>query len=206
MKYAVVESGGKQYIAREGEIIEVDRLPKNIGQAIEFKDVLLIIDNGKVLVGKPFVRGARVRGKVVDHFKARKVIVFKFIPKERYRRKRGHRQKYSKIAISSIDLSSPQKKVAAPKTATKPKKTPAAKTTTKPKKTPAAKTAVKPKKTTSTRKSKPKAAKDTKTGEAKASTRTSISTAKATKPTKKKTETKKAASSTRTKAKKSSEK
>lgn len=194
MKYAVVESGGKQYIAREGEIIEVDRVPKNIGQAIEFKDVLLVIDDGKIRVGKPYVRGARVRGKVVDHIKARKVIVFKFIPKERYRRKRGHRQKYSQIEISSIDLSSPQKKAAASKTAAKPKKTPAAKM------------AVKPKKTTSTAKPKLKAPKDTKTGAAKASTRTSTSAAKAAKPTKEKTETKKAASSARTKAKKSSEK
>ena len=193
MKYAVIESGGKQYIAREGEIIEIDRVQKNIGQAIEFKDVLLVVDNGKVRVGKPLVRGARVRGKVVDHFKARKVIVFKFIPKERYRRKRGHRQKYSQIAISSINLSSPEKKAAAPKTAAKPKKAPAAKT------------AVKPKKMT-TAKPKPKATPSTKKDKAKASTRTSTSAAKAAKPSEKKTETKKAASSNKTKAKKASEK
>ncbi|UCF62184.1 MAG: 50S ribosomal protein L21, partial [Anaerolineaceae bacterium] len=89
MKYAVLESGGKQYVAREGEAIEVDRLKIEVGDKIDFKDVLLLVDNAKVHVGTPYVKGAKVRGTVVDQLKAPKIIVYKYIPKERYRRKRG---------------------------------------------------------------------------------------------------------------------
>ena len=92
MKYAVLESGGKQYIAREGEAIEIDRLQIEVGNTIDFKDVLLLVDNAKVHVGTPYVKGAKVRGTVVEQLRAPKIIVFKYIPKERYRRKRGHRQ------------------------------------------------------------------------------------------------------------------
>ena len=113
MKYAVLESGGKQYVAREGETIEVDRLPTKVGQSIDFKDVLLVVDKAKVKVGTPFIKGAKVRGTVVDQIKAPKVIVFKYIPKERYRRKRGHRQQYTRVAIDSIRLSTPRKKATA---------------------------------------------------------------------------------------------
>ncbi|HEY46192.1 MAG TPA: 50S ribosomal protein L21 [Anaerolineae bacterium] len=110
MKYAVLESGGKQYIAREGETIEVDRLQVEIGEAIDFKDVLLLVDNAKVHVGTPFVKGAKVRGNVVEQFRTKKIIVFKYIPKERYRRKRGHRQSYTRVAIDKITLTTPRKK------------------------------------------------------------------------------------------------
>jgi large subunit ribosomal protein L21 len=163
MKYAVVESGGKQYIAREGETIEVDRLPLEIGKKVEFKDVLLLVDDSKVKVGSPHIRGAKVRGTVVDQFKAPKIVVFKFIPKERYRRKRGHRQRYSRVVIDKISVTQPRKKAETAKEAeqkdAKAKKAPAAKsakakaTTSSPKAkkpTPAKKPeAAKPKKTAS---------------------------------------------------------
>ena len=111
MKYAVVESGGKQYVAREGETIEVDRLPLEIGKPIEFKDVLLVVDDGAIQVGDPLVKGASVKGEVLDQIKAKKVIVFKYIPKERYRRKQGHRQRYTRVRIGEI-LSGGAKKAA----------------------------------------------------------------------------------------------
>ena len=182
MKYAVVESGGKQYITREGETIEIDRVPKKVGQAIEFKEVLLVVDDGKIRVGTPFVRGARVRGKVVYHTKAPKVIVFKYKPKVGYRRKRGHRQRYSQIIINSIALSSPRKKTAA------------------------AETTAKPKKATTTRKTKPKATKSTSKDKPKTSRAPSKSSSRSTKPAKKKAETKKTVTSAKTKTKKSTEK
>jgi large subunit ribosomal protein L21 len=182
MKYAVVESGGKQYVTREGETIEIDRVPKRIGQAIEFKEVLLVVDDGKVRVGTPFVRGARVRGKVVDHIKAPKVIVFKYKPRVGYRRKRGHRQRYSQIVINSIALSSPRKKAAVAEPTTKPKKV------------------------TTTRKTKPKATKSTSVDKSKTSREPAKSSSRATKPAKKKVETKKTTSSAKTKTKKSTEK
>lgn len=104
MKYAILESGGKQYLALEGQAIEVDRLPVEVGKPVELKDVLLVGDDGQVAVGTPVVEGARVKATVAGHELAPKVIVFKYIPKERYRRKRGHRQQYTRLAIESILL------------------------------------------------------------------------------------------------------
>jgi large subunit ribosomal protein L21 len=120
MKYAVLESGGKQYIAREGEAIEVDRLHIEVGQAIDFKDVLLLVDNAKVHVGTPYVKGAKVRGTVVEQLRAPKIIVFKYIPKERYRRKRGHRQNYTRVAIDKITLTAPRTKTTTTKAGEEP--------------------------------------------------------------------------------------
>lgn len=115
MKYAILDSGGKQYIAREGETIEVDRLPHEIGKSVEFKEVLLVADNGDIAVGTPTIKGASVKGRVLDHIKAAKIIVFKYVPKQRYRRKQGHRQRYTRVSIEQISVTSPAKKKAVPK-------------------------------------------------------------------------------------------
>ncbi|MGD2162377.1 MAG: 50S ribosomal protein L21 [Anaerolineales bacterium] len=104
MRYAILESGGKQYVAREGETIEVDRLPLEIGKPVEFDQILLAVDDGKVLVGDPLVKDAAVKAKVVDQIKAKKIIVFKYVPKQRYRRKAGHRQKYTRVIVDEIVL------------------------------------------------------------------------------------------------------
>jgi large subunit ribosomal protein L21 len=110
MKYAVINAGGKQYIAREGETIEVDRLPLGIGDAVQWKEVLLLVDNSKVSVGTPYVTGANVKGKVVDQIKGPKILVFKYIPKERYRKRRGHRQRYTRVLVDKISQTRPRKK------------------------------------------------------------------------------------------------
>jgi large subunit ribosomal protein L21 len=102
MKYAMFESGGKQYVARQGETVEVDHLPLNVGVKAEFEQVLLVSDGSTVSVGSPYVEGAKISAKVVGHVRAPKVIVFKYIPKERYRRKQGHRQQYTKLEIQEI--------------------------------------------------------------------------------------------------------
>lgn len=102
MKYAIVEFSGKQYLAHEGSLIEVDRMSLEIGKPVVFKDVLLVSDGKKVDVGAPFVKGASVKGKVQDHPKGKKIIVFKFRPKQRYRRTQGHRQLLTHVAIESI--------------------------------------------------------------------------------------------------------
>ncbi len=130
MKYAIVSSGGKQYIAREGEPIEVDRLQLDIGKPVEFKEVLLVVDGSTIKVGTPFIKGASVKGKVLDQVKAKKIIVFKYIPKERYRRKKGHRQQYTRVSIDKITLPLAEKKATSKKDTDKAKKPPA-KTTTK---------------------------------------------------------------------------
>jgi large subunit ribosomal protein L21 len=102
MKYAIVESGGKQYKAVEGETIEVDLLPLEVGNPVELQQVLLVASDGNVSVGTPNVGGAMVKATVVDHVKGRKVLVFKYKTRVRYRRKKGHRQHYTRLKINEI--------------------------------------------------------------------------------------------------------
>ncbi len=104
MKYAIVEHSGKQYLAQEGGLIEVDRMSVEVGKPVVFKEVLLITDGKKVEVGAPFVKGASVKGKIQDHLKGKKITVFKYKPKQRYRRTQGHRQLLTHVAIESIGL------------------------------------------------------------------------------------------------------
>ena len=102
MKYAIIESGGKQYKAVEGGRIEVDLLPEEVGKKLELKSVLLLVDGDKVKVGTPTVAGANVGAKVVEHIKGEKLTVFKYRPKKRIRVKTGHRQKYTLLQIEKI--------------------------------------------------------------------------------------------------------
>ena len=90
--YAVVEMGGKQYKVSAGDNVDVEKLPFQVGEKIELDRVLLMADGEEVRVGQPTVEGAKVLATVTDQAKDRKVIVFKYKPKERYRRKKGHRQ------------------------------------------------------------------------------------------------------------------
>lgn len=127
MRYAIVTSGGKQYIAREGEHLEVDRLDRANGQTVEFSDVLLAADGGQVLVGAPSVAGARVLGTSEGEVRGEKIIVFRYQPKKRRRRKLGHRQTYTRVRIDQIEapglgrvkLEEPTKKPAGKKPAGK---------------------------------------------------------------------------------------
>jgi large subunit ribosomal protein L21 len=104
MKFVIVEQGVKQYRASEGKTIEVDRLPNEVGETITLEDVLLFVNDDEVTVGTPTVKGAKVQAKVVDHFKGRKILVFKYRPKERYRVKSGHRQQYTRLLIELIEM------------------------------------------------------------------------------------------------------
>jgi len=103
MKFVIVEQGGKQYRAAEGETIEVDRLPNEVGEVLTLEDVLLAVDDGSVNIGTPVIKGAKIQAKVLDHFKGRKILVFKYRPKQRYRVKNGHRQQYTRLLIESIE-------------------------------------------------------------------------------------------------------
>jgi large subunit ribosomal protein L21 len=99
--YAVVETGGKQYKVSPGQTIEVEKLTAS-GDTVELDKVYLVADGDKVTVGNPTVPGAKVIANVVGNGKGDKVIVYKFKAKVRYRRKRGHRQPYTKLAIKEI--------------------------------------------------------------------------------------------------------
>lgn len=100
--YAVVESGGKQHKVRPGHTVHVERLDAEEGATVELDKVLLIAEEDKVTLGKPTVQGAKVIATVLSEEKAEKVKVFKYKPKVRYRRNKGHRQLYTRLAIKEI--------------------------------------------------------------------------------------------------------
>ena len=95
---AIIETGGKQYYVEEGQVIYVEKLDVEAGKTVVFDKVLMA--NG--VVGKPFVKNAKVEGVVVKHGKNKKIVVFKYNPKKKYRKKQGHRQPYTKVEIKSI--------------------------------------------------------------------------------------------------------
>ena len=105
MKYAIIEDGGKQYRAVEGSTIDVDYYSQvEIGDEIDLPKVLLVTDDDQVKVGTPYVDGAIVQAHVADQIKGKKIIIFKYKPKIRYRVKTGHRQKYTRLFIDSIEM------------------------------------------------------------------------------------------------------
>ena len=102
MKYAIVESGGKQFKAVEGGIIEVDRLPVASGAKLKLEQVLLLADGEKITIGTPLVKNNPVWTTVVEHFKGPKVSIFNYSPKKRIRVKIGHRQNYTRLFVEQI--------------------------------------------------------------------------------------------------------
>ncbi|RLC73295.1 MAG: 50S ribosomal protein L21 [Chloroflexi bacterium] len=102
--YAIIESGGKQYRVSPGQKLELDLLPGKEGEEIELDRVLFIGNEDKVLVGQPFIEGAKVRATILEHGRGEKIIVFKYKPKVRYRRKKGYRLSYTRVLIEEIIL------------------------------------------------------------------------------------------------------
>ena len=100
--YAIIRSGGKQYRAEVGRQIDVDRLPQALGDTIEITDVLLVSNGDETRIGQPRVEGASVRATVVEQFRGKKIIVYKYRQRTNYRRKKGHRQYYTRLRIEEI--------------------------------------------------------------------------------------------------------
>jgi large subunit ribosomal protein L21 len=100
--YAVIRTGGKQYTVRAGETLDVERLDGAAGDTVELTDVLLVADGDAVTVGAPTVAGAKVVADIVDHGKGKKIIVFKYKPKIRYRKRTGHRQQFTRLSVKEI--------------------------------------------------------------------------------------------------------
>ncbi|HEY1410261.1 MAG TPA: 50S ribosomal protein L21 [Promineifilum sp.] len=100
--YAIVESGGRQYRAEEGNTFSVEKLPYQVGEQVELKNVLLLADGDSVTVGQPTISGAAVRATVVQQFRGKKILVWKYRAKLRYRRRRGHRQDLTRLRIDEI--------------------------------------------------------------------------------------------------------
>ena len=100
---AVIKTGGKQYLVSPGQKIKIEKLDAKEGREVTFKDVLLLEKGGKIEIGNPLVEGAKVAGKIISEGKGKKVIVFKFKAKTRYRVKRGHRQPFTEVEITKIE-------------------------------------------------------------------------------------------------------
>jgi large subunit ribosomal protein L21 len=100
--YAIVRTGGKQYRVEAGRSLEVDRLPGQEGDTVELGDVLLIAGDGEVTVGTPTIEGARVMAGIEAQGKAPKIVVFNYKNKVRSRKKSGHRQQYTRLAVREI--------------------------------------------------------------------------------------------------------
>jgi large subunit ribosomal protein L21 len=100
--HAYIKAGGHQYKASVGGDLIVERLPYEVGEKIELNDVYLLVDDDQVLVGQPTVEGAVVRATVVEEFRGPKIRIFKYRPKERYRRRYGHRQTYMRLHVDEI--------------------------------------------------------------------------------------------------------
>lgn len=100
--YAIIRSGGKQFRAEPGQTIKVPSIAAEIGDQVQFEEVLIAGDEANVQVGVPVLSGAMVTGEVVKHGKTRKVIIFKWKRRKNYRRKQGHRQGYTEVRIGEI--------------------------------------------------------------------------------------------------------
>lgn len=99
---AVIKTGGKQYLVKKGDKIEIEKIEGKEGDEIKFTEVLLLEKNKKVEIGKPKIEKAKVVGKILEQGRGEKIIIFKYKPKKRYKKKTGHRQSYTKIEIKEI--------------------------------------------------------------------------------------------------------
>lgn len=100
--YAIIATGGKQYKVEEGQTLDVELLHAEAGETVAIDSVLMLNKDGEIVTGKPYVEGAKVNLKVVENGKAPKIVVFKYKPKKNYRRKKGHRQPYTRVTVESI--------------------------------------------------------------------------------------------------------
>ncbi|PIR72463.1 MAG: 50S ribosomal protein L21 [Candidatus Nealsonbacteria bacterium CG10_big_fil_rev_8_21_14_0_10_36_24] len=101
---AVIKTGGKQYLVKPGDKIKIEKIEKEGDKEIIFDQVLLVEKNRKIEIGTPLVNGAKVVGKILRQGKSKKVIVFKYKPKTRYKKKAGHRQLFTEIEITKIEI------------------------------------------------------------------------------------------------------
>ena len=101
--YAIIETGGKQYRVQEGDVVFLEKLQAESGSEVVFDKVLAVSDEGNMSFGTPFLADASVKATVINHGKDKKIVVFKYKAKKRYRRKQGHRQPYTKVQIEKIE-------------------------------------------------------------------------------------------------------
>jgi large subunit ribosomal protein L21 len=101
--YAVVATGGKQYKVQEGEVLRVEKLTGDVGTQVAFDQVLMLSDGENVKIGQPVLEGVQVKGHIVEQGKYKKILIFKYKRRKRYRRKQGHRQLFTAVKIDAIE-------------------------------------------------------------------------------------------------------
>ena len=101
--YAIIQTGGKQYRVAEGDTLFIEKIEANEGDVVEFDQVLTVVNEGEVVVGKPVVAGTKVTAKVEAQGKGKKILVFKYKAKANYRRRQGHRQPFTKVTVEKIE-------------------------------------------------------------------------------------------------------
>ncbi len=100
--YAIIETGGKQYTVKEGDVLKVEKLDAEVGTEYNFDKVLLVKKDDELITGSPYLENAKIVAEIVETKKDKKIIVFKYKRRKNYRRKKGHRQWYSKVKIKQI--------------------------------------------------------------------------------------------------------
>ncbi|OGV34312.1 MAG: 50S ribosomal protein L21 [Legionellales bacterium RIFCSPHIGHO2_12_FULL_35_11] len=101
--YAVIKTGGKQYRVKEGDTLKIEELPVEVGQTVDFNEVLMLSDGDKVTIGTPFVNKSFVKAEVVAQGRHKKVIIIKFKRRKHHMKRMGHRQNFTQIKITAIN-------------------------------------------------------------------------------------------------------
>jgi len=104
MDFAIIKTGGKQYLVSPGEKIKIEKLEEKEGEEVIFDQVLLVKKGKKTEIGTPQVKKAQIKGKVLAQGKRKKVVVFKYQASKRYHVKKGHRQPFTEVEIEKIDI------------------------------------------------------------------------------------------------------
>jgi large subunit ribosomal protein L21 len=102
MKYAIVEISGRQFWIETGKYYDFNRIPTELGKQITLNRVLLLNNDGDILIGKPYVETVKIKGKILEHLRDKKTIVYKMQPKKKTRKKQGHRQELTRVLIEEI--------------------------------------------------------------------------------------------------------
>jgi len=100
--YAVIKTGGKQYRVEQGDTLALERLDGDTGAQLTFDEVLLVGNDDATTIGRPLVQGASVKATIIEQGRAKKIIVFKFRRRKNYKRKKGHRQYFTRVRIDAI--------------------------------------------------------------------------------------------------------
>ena len=105
MKYAIVEISGRQFWIEIGKYYDFNRIPIELGKQITLNRVLLLNNENEILVGKPYLESIKIKGKILEHLRSKKTIVYKMRPKKKTRKKQGHRQELTRVLIEDIIIS-----------------------------------------------------------------------------------------------------